>query len=75
MGEVAYKLKLPERLKSHLTFHVSFLKPYFADVDDLNKNWTKRTPPSISTQFNANIKEILDQGLWEKAKRTLRLSS
>ena len=33
VGQVAYMLKLPERLKLHLSFHVSFLKPYHEDLD------------------------------------------
>ena len=33
VGKVAYRLKLPNRLKLHSTFHVSFLKPYHEDLD------------------------------------------
>ena len=33
VGEVAYMLRLPKRLKLHLIFHVSFLKPYFENAD------------------------------------------
>ena len=33
VGQAAYMLKLPEMLKLHSTFHVSFLKPYHKDLD------------------------------------------
>ena len=33
VGHVAYKLKVPDKLKIHLIIHVSFLKPYHEDLD------------------------------------------
>ncbi|XP_069145456.1 uncharacterized protein [Solanum lycopersicum] len=59
VGEVAYRLKFLERLKIHPTFHVSFLKPYFADADVPDRNRSKRAPPSLPTQYDAEIEKIL----------------
>ena len=34
--KVSYKVELPPRLKIHSIFHVSYLKPYHKDKDDLS---------------------------------------
>ncbi|KAK4422092.1 hypothetical protein Salat_2160200 [Sesamum alatum] len=34
VGSLAYRLKLPDRLKVHPTFHVSFLKKFQEDLVD-----------------------------------------
>ena len=44
--QVAYMLKLLERLKLHPTSHVSFLKPYQEDLN-AERVQTKRTPPLV----------------------------
>ena len=47
VDNVAYKLKLLERLEIHPTIHVSFLKPYHEDSEDPARNETRHAPPIV----------------------------
>jgi hypothetical protein len=42
-----YKLELPENLRVHPTFHVSFLKPVARDASRPNREHTSRPPPDL----------------------------
>ena len=67
IGNVDYKLKLPERLKLHLTFLVSFLKPYHHDPSP-ERVQAKRNLPMVRVKFGKEIVSILQDrkmGNWK----------
>ena len=59
VGKVSYKVELLPRLKIHLVFHVSFLKPYHEDKDDPTRGFFKRTPIAVVTSYDKEVEHII----------------
>ncbi|XP_020271048.1 uncharacterized protein LOC109846235 [Asparagus officinalis] len=52
VGNVAYMVKLPPTVKYHPVFHVSMLKPYHQDTEDLDRGKSSRAPIGIRIEFD-----------------------
>lgn len=61
VGNLAYKLDLLARLRLHPIFHVSLLKKFYKDHEDLTWKKSYRTPPQVRTTFDKKAKAILDR--------------
>jgi len=59
IGKLAYRVRLPSHLEIHPVFHVSFLKPYHADKEDLSRGESSRPPTTITTSHEQEVDEIL----------------
>ncbi|KAL6127778.1 hypothetical protein ACLB2K_071141 [Fragaria x ananassa] len=59
IGKVSYKHHLLPKLKIHLVFHVSMLKPFHEDEEDPSREVSHRAPTAVVTSFDKEVDEIL----------------
>ena len=71
VGQMTYMLKLPERLKLHLTFHVSFLNLYHEDLD-VERVQIKRALLLVMKQFDREIEKILNHRTMGHSRKNRR---
>lgn len=60
VGNVAYKLQLPANLRIRPVFHVSCLKLYHEDKEDLIRGISHRAQATMTTSFNKDVEVVLD---------------
>ena len=68
---MAYRLKLPDRLKLHPTIHVSFLKSYHRDSGK-ERVQEVRAPLLVMKQFDQKVEQILDHRTMGASRKTRR---
>ncbi|KAK2992294.1 hypothetical protein RJ640_020287 [Escallonia rubra] len=63
VGKVSYRLKLPPKLKIHPVFHVSLLKPHYADMEDPSRGESHRAPTAVVKSYDKEAEYVLSDKL------------
>ncbi|CAA0821516.1 Unknown protein [Striga hermonthica] len=72
VGNVAYRLKLPDRLKVHPIFHLSYLKKYHPDLFEASRNVSTRASPTLRDHFTKEMEKNLDHRTLGQSKKNWR---
>ncbi|KAK2979891.1 hypothetical protein RJ640_023962 [Escallonia rubra] len=63
VGKVSYRLELSPRLKIHPVFHVSLLKPHYADMEDPSRGESHRAPTAVVKSYDKEAEYVLSDKL------------
>ncbi|PKI26170.1 hypothetical protein CRG98_049141, partial [Punica granatum] len=70
---MAYKVKLPKKLKLHPVFHVIMLKPFQEDKEDPSRVESSRAPIGAKAAYDRDVEQVLVDRVvrkrWCKPKR------
>ncbi|KAE8731731.1 hypothetical protein F3Y22_tig00002684pilonHSYRG00048 [Hibiscus syriacus] len=58
VGTMAYKLELPLTIKAHPVFHVSLLKTYHQDEEELDRGKSHRAPVGVKVSYEREVEAI-----------------
>ncbi|KAE8676743.1 molybdopterin biosynthesis protein CNX1-like [Hibiscus syriacus] len=58
VGTMAYRLELRPTIKAHHVFHVSLLKPYHQDEEELDRGKSHRAPVGVKVSYEKEIEAI-----------------
>ncbi|CAI9756162.1 unnamed protein product [Fraxinus pennsylvanica] len=59
IGNVAHRLKLPDRLKVNRTFHVSYQKSFNESLVGEDRLQAKRATPMVRKQYDKEVAKIM----------------
>ena len=73
VGNTSYKVALPTWMKIHPVIHVSNLKPYYQDPDDMQRNAIARPAINLSQKESKEVEEILAERVRKGRRPTRRI--
>ena len=73
VGNTSYKVALPTWMKIHPVIHVSNLKPYYQDPDDMQRNAIARPAINLSQKESKEVEEFLAERVRMGRRPTRRI--